>query len=408
MKIALVHHIPFKEMDYATPQHFIGIANILKKNGATVEFFVLSNRNYTSIFNGYVQHEVKGYIYPNHTTPIKAFEFASLILIDRRPLMWLMNRNNKLLEKIEEYSPEAIIIGDYVLSGMFERYKKSKNLKTAKIFPLMDSHKMINSNLDYILGINIQFRKIIRKLLEKNYIRSNLKMFHKMANIANTIVTTSEPAKLTIIRDFPQYKDKIVEISPYLIFKKNKKPKLKKHVNKILFIGTYTHGPNLEAINIIRNDIAPKLPNKEFLIAGKNCPIKKEGNIKYLGSVKHLSELLNKVDLCISPTTSGSGRKAKVFEYLASNKAILGTSIAFEGYEVKDKENVLIEDDVQKFHLRIIELDNNPKLLIKIQKNTAKLLKKYSEENISKRWIKLLNLKIRSRKTGKLTELISH
>ena len=62
MKIALVHHIPFKEMDYATPQHFIGIANILKKNGATVEFFVLSNRNYTSIFNGYVQHEVKGYI----------------------------------------------------------------------------------------------------------------------------------------------------------------------------------------------------------------------------------------------------------------------------------------------------------------------------------------------------------
>ena len=393
MKIALVHHIPFKEMDYATPRHFIGIANILKKTGATIEFFVLSNRNYTSTFNGYAQHEVKGYIYPNHTTPIKIFEFASLIFTGSRPLMWLMNRNNGLLEKIEEYSPEAIIVGDYVLSGMFERYKKSKNVKTAKIFPLMDSHKMINSNLDYILEINIPFRNVIRKLLEKNYIKSNLKMFHRMGNIANTIVTTSEPAKLVILREFPQYKSKLVEISPYLIFKKNKKPVVKRHINKILFIGTYTHGPNLEAINIIRNEIAPKLPNKEFLIAGKNCPVKRDGNIKYLGSVKDLSKLLNKVDLCISPTISGSGRKAKVFEYLASNKAILGTSIAFEGYEVKDKENVLIEDDIQKFPLRIIELDNNPKMLIKIQKNTAEILKRYSEENISKKWVELLNLK---------------
>ena len=394
MKIALVHHFPLKDIDNATPKHFLGIANILREMGIDVEFFVLSNRNAVSTFNGYRQHEVKGFIYPNHSTPLKVPEFISLTLVNKRPLMWAMNRTNKLVQRIEIYSPDVIIIGDFVLSKMFRRYKKSH--KAIKIISLMDSPEMIYSNLNSITNTSVPIKNIIKKTLRHNYIKYNLKMFQDMADISDVVVTSADTARVSIIKEFPKYQKKVIAISPYFVSEIDKKKKfaIKRNINKVLFIGSYAHGPNMEAIENIRIKISPRLPKKKFFIAGKGCPISKEGNIIYLGTVSDLPKLLNSVDLCISPNATGSGRKAKVFDYLSAHKAILGTSIAFEGYEIKNNENVIIEDDINKFPERVMELDRNTKLLIRIQKNTQKVIEKYSQKNIASLWMKVLTLVI--------------
>ena len=390
MRIALMHHSPLRDIDNATPRNFLGIANILKRKGIEIEIFVLSDRNATSNFSGYKQHEVKGFIYPNNKSVLKLIEFSALVILNKRPLMWLMNKTNRLIEEIDNYNPDVIIIGDFVLSDMLKRYKERKYNK-AKIISLMDSQETFYSNLNAIMNSRIPFRRIIRDVLKRNYIGWDHKMFRNMAKLSSAVVTSSNEGKNEILKGFPEFKNKIVAISPYYVSKIKEKPKPRNRIAKILFIGSYTHGPNIEAIENIRSIIAPKLTDKTFVICGKGCPQKKEGNIDYRGTVPDLSKLMNEVDICISPITTGGGRKAKVFEYLAAGKVVLGTPVSFTGYSAKNNVNALIEKGIERFADRIRDLDSNPKLFKTIQKNVFSAIKTESETEVKRAWFKTLN-----------------
>ena len=101
--------------------------------------------------------------------------------------------------------------------------------------------------------------------------------------------------------------------------------------------------------------------------------------------------MFDKTDAFIAPITSGAGMKTKIATYLEAGKPIIGTSVAFEGYGIKDKVDGIVEDNLESIYKRIGDLNENPRKILTIQKNMRKILIKFSEEAIVRKWKKVIN-----------------
>ena len=60
------------------------------------------------------------------------------------------------------------------------------------------------------------------------------------------------------------------------------------------------------------------------------------------------------------PLRVGGGTRLKIFEAMAMGKAIVSTSIGAEGLPVTNGENIVIEDDPERFALSVARLLNDP------------------------------------------------
>lgn len=89
-----------------------------------------------------------------------------------------------------------------------------------------------------------------------------------------------------------------------------------------------------------------------------------------------LAAILENTSLVILPISSGGGSNLKTAEALLSGKNVLGTSIAFRGYEEYKKfTNVYIEDDPERFKSQITSLANKvPEPQSELEKNQLKEL----------------------------------
>ncbi|MGC8680357.1 MAG: glycosyltransferase family 4 protein, partial [Candidatus Micrarchaeia archaeon] len=136
---------------------------------------------------------------------------------------------------------------------------------------------------------------------------------------------------------------------------------------------------------------APKLKNIEFIIVGKGCRPEIDGNVHILGEVKNIDYVMKKADAFIAPLISGKGLKTKILTYFEYKKPVIGTSLAFRGYNVKNRVNCIIEDNVDKFYLRIDELNEDPRLIKRIQSNMDEVLLDFSEKELKKKMNSVLN-----------------
>jgi len=128
----------------------------------------------------------------------------------------------------------------------------------------------------------------------------------------------------------------------------------------ILFFGKLDYKPNYEAIEIIRNEILPRVlkkkPNTKFLIVGDNPPLEfKHQNIIFTGLVKKIEDYINASDFVICPLVSGGGTRIKILETLACGKPVISTTIGAEGIENEENSELLyLCDDWNDFAEKII------------------------------------------------------
>lgn len=132
----------------------------------------------------------------------------------------------------------------------------------------------------------------------------------------------------------------------------------------IIFHGAYFHLPNNEAIDLIKNYIAPKVMkiNKDilFVIAGFDVPIFEDENVKSIGFVKDLYSLLHAADLAIVPIRGGGGTRLKILDYMGVGLPIVTTKKGIEGLNTKNGEHAIIVDDVNEAFINAIKylIDN--------------------------------------------------
>ena len=125
----------------------------------------------------------------------------------------------------------------------------------------------------------------------------------------------------------------------------------------IAFVGGYLHPPNIDAIDYFVKEvwhlIESKLPGVKFKIVGSNMPESfsqyASPSVELVGFVEDLGDVFDNVRLSIAPLRFGAGIKGKVVSSLSYGLPCVASSVATEGMNLTDGENILQSDDPQIF-----------------------------------------------------------
>jgi glycosyltransferase involved in cell wall biosynthesis len=132
----------------------------------------------------------------------------------------------------------------------------------------------------------------------------------------------------------------------------------------ILFIGSYRHLPNVDAVHFFVSDIWPlirqRLPDAAFLILGSDPPpdilaLKGDG-IDVSGYVEDLAPYFNRCRLSVAPLRFGAGIKGKIVTSLSFGVPCVATQIAAEGMGLTNGRETLIAESPQAFADAVVRL----------------------------------------------------
>ena len=326
----------------------------------------------------------------------RIMDFMSLIFFGYKYYSEKLNRNLDLFETMSAYQPDIIITVTSNLHGFIKKFKTSH--PNVKIVSYMDSPKLISDSLSGLNAINTPklMTRFLALLIKRRYISYYKRNYFDIALNSDAIVLASEQDKHELSSFLGKELHKKMFAIPPVIASPNKSIKVKNHkTSSVLFIGSSNYFPNQEAISLIKNSFAPKLPNTTFILAGNGLKTLTENNIKSIGNVKDLDDLIENADICIAPLLHGSGIKQKVLSYLSHGKPVVGTSIAFNGFDAINGSNAIVEDDIEKFPFLISHLQKNTRLFKKLQKNSKRLANQFSIDIISEKWDNLLSSVLR-------------
>ncbi|PCJ37933.1 MAG: hypothetical protein COA75_01565 [Cellvibrionales bacterium] len=183
---------------------------------------------------------------------------------------------------------------------------------------------------------------------------------------------------------------------------------------QLLFIGSFTHEPNVDAILYFCSEILPlvqrEAPNINLYIVG-NAPTEEvlalaSGHIKVLGYVPETKPYLESAQISIAPLRFGGGVKGKVGEAMSYALPIVTTSTGAEGFDVINGEHLLICDDSQSFAKGVIDLLNDDRYRIRIGQAARKFIEDNYSDTVAQNRAKTLLSDLHSYKVNKLR--ISH
>lgn len=160
----------------------------------------------------------------------------------------------------------------------------------------------------------------------------------------------------------------------------------------IIFIGSYNHDPNVDAVLWLCNQIMPlvwqTLPNLKLTLLGNNPPkevinLEKNPNVKVTGYIKDVSDYFENAKIFVAPLRYGAGMKGKIGQSLEYGLPIVTTTIGVEGMNLTSDLNVLIADEALDFANKIIDLHQNYDTWFRVQKNAEQALNSYLPNVVS-------------------------
>ncbi|MEZ5003160.1 MAG: glycosyltransferase family 4 protein [Chitinophagales bacterium] len=150
---------------------------------------------------------------------------------------------------------------------------------------------------------------------------------------------------------------------------------------KLVFLGSSNHYPNIDALIWFVEDILPKLSSEIKLYVTGNW----ENDLKirlaseqviFTGFLDSIHALLLNSILIVPIRLGGGGIRAKILEAMAFGIPIVSTRIAAPGKTLyKNGENILFGDSASEFADQITKLLNNNALCIDLIKNANKMIK---------------------------------
>jgi len=130
-------------------------------------------------------------------------------------------------------------------------------------------------------------------------------------------------------------------------------------VMHLLFLGTLSYQPNIDAVEYLVRDILPALRKSwqgtiQLCVAGRQpsqrvLALHQPPDIVVEADVQDVKEAYAKSDIVLVPIRSGGGTRIKILEALSLGRPIVSTSIGAEGLDLRDDKDILIANTPAEF-----------------------------------------------------------
>jgi hypothetical protein len=149
-----------------------------------------------------------------------------------------------------------------------------------------------------------------------------------------------------------------------------------------LFVGSYGHAPNADAVRWLCSDVMPLLRAAghadPVVVAGANMPddlaaLATAAGAEPRGFLPSMEAELATRRISIAPLRFGAGLKGKVGESLAAGVPVVGTTIAAEGFD-RPERGMLIADTAADFADAVIRLESDDELWARLSAGGRELV----------------------------------
>lgn len=169
-----------------------------------------------------------------------------------------------------------------------------------------------------------------------------------------------------------------------------------REAESLLFIGTFSHHPNLDAAMWLCREIFPlvqqQFPRAILYIIGSNPTpslqelAKQNPGIKILGFVEDVEVYFRRCSVFIAPLRLGGGVKIKVLHAMAQGIPVVTTKIGAEGIEGIGKNNILIANTAQGLVEHVCRLFRDRELAAMVGRNGYETVEhRYSWDSVLSR-----------------------
>ncbi len=138
----------------------------------------------------------------------------------------------------------------------------------------------------------------------------------------------------------------------------------------LIFIGAFTHEPNVDSMLFFMSDIWPLIrgavPQVRLFIVGGNPPpaiqaLANDG-VEVTGYVPDTLPYLRESWVSIAPLRFGAGMKGKVGEAMAAGTAVVTTAFGAQGLAITPGKEMMVAANAQEFAAQVVALLRDPSL----------------------------------------------
>jgi len=184
-------------------------------------------------------------------------------------------------------------------------------------------------------------------------------------------------------------------------------PKSDAYAPLITFVGAMDWEPNVDGVEYFCSEVWPSIkaevPQARFRIVGRNpdrrvqkwasnsTNANNDGSIEVTGRVPSIVEHLHQSAVVIVPLRIGGGTRLKIYEAMATAKAVVSTTVGAEGLDVHHGRDIILADDPRSFAQAVIMLLRDPELRRRYEKAAVETAARYDWPAIGERFSEVLH-----------------
>jgi glycosyltransferase involved in cell wall biosynthesis len=166
----------------------------------------------------------------------------------------------------------------------------------------------------------------------------------------------------------------------------------------VLFVGAMDWEPNIDAVEYFCREIWPsiqtKIPQGRFRIVGRN-PVRRvqklaSSSVEVAGPVTSVVDHLRESSVVVVPLRVGGGTRLKIYEAMATGRAVVSTSVGAEGLDVRHGKDIVLADDPAAFAGAVTRLLQDVELRRRYERAAAALASKYDWTAIGDQFSRIL------------------
>ena len=178
----------------------------------------------------------------------------------------------------------------------------------------------------------------------------------------------------------------------------------------VTFVGAMDWEPNVDGVEYFCGEVWPSIkaevPEVRLRIVGRNpdrrvqkwasssASLSKDSSndhsIEVTGRVPSVVEHLQESAVVIVPLRIGGGTRLKIYEAMATAKAVVSTTVGAEGLDVHHGRDIILADDPAAFAHAVIMLLRDPELRRRYEKAAAETAARYDWPAIGERFSAIL------------------